>query len=109
MRERILFSLGLNLIDKNLKLVDTVNTSNWNWNWSIKTIGDEIWCCHSDGISVYDDTLHPLRQLKLGPTHDTALLSQGHNVIAGEDGLRIVLESGKTNANRAITYSTCII
>ena len=58
---------------------------------ALKSIGDEIWCCQRDGIGVYDYTLHHLRHFNQGWTHDASLLSQGHIVIAGEDGLRIVI------------------
>ena len=98
MRERIIFpatiSLALNLIDNKLRQVKTVKTSDWIW--TIKYIGDEIWCCQNDCIAVYDDTLDRLRHMKLGCTCDALLLSQGHILIAGFNGLRIVSTSGKT-------------
>ena len=86
-------NLALNLIDRELKQVKTVNTSGFPW--SIKPKGDEIWCCQQDFIDVYDDTKHHSRHLKLYWTRDAALLSQGHIVIAGENGLRNISKTGK--------------
>ena len=83
----------MNLFDQELKQVETVTTSDRQW--AIKSIGNEIWCCQRDGISVYDNTLHYLRHMKLGSILDASLLSQRHIVIAGVDGLRIVSKSGK--------------
>ena len=82
-------SLALNLIDNNMKQVKSLKISDSPL--ALKSIGDQIWCCQSDGICVFGDTLHHLIHLKLGWTYDTSLLSQGHIVIAGEDGLRIVI------------------
>ena len=110
-RERISYfstkNLAFNLIDKKLKKVKTIKTSDGAY--AITTIGDEIWWCQSDGICVYDDTLYLLRHLKLGPTDDAALLSQRHIVTAGFDGLRLVSKSGKMNDNPVIIYKTFIV
>ena len=103
-RERITYfattNLASHLIDKKLKPVKIVKISDWSL--AIKSIGDEIWCCQHDGICVFDDTLHHLRHMNLGWTRDALLLSQGHIVITGKNGMRIISKTGIVNVHLAI-------
>ena len=69
------------MIGCKLKKVKSIRASDYSW--SLKLIDGEIWSCQSDGISVNNTTLAPVRHIKTGSTKYVALLPGANVVIAG--------------------------
>ena len=57
---------------------------------ALRIIKQELWCCHKDGITLFDDQLRQLRVIQctgVGECHDVAELSNGDVIVAGSGGL----------------------
>ena len=62
----------------------------------LKLIDGEIWCCQTDGVTVYDIALTPVRCMNTSSTKDVALPLRGIVVIA-KDTLYEKSKSGYEN------------
>ena len=63
---------------------------------SLRVINQQLWCCHRDGITVFDQDLQQQRIMpsgKMGECHDVAQ-SNGDILIAAENGLHLLEETG---------------
>ena len=90
--EQILtLNLASDIVGRKLKQVKTIKPSHDPW--SLKLIDGEIWSCQSDGVSVFDTTLTPVKHLNIDCTYDVALLSAG-NVVFAAWSLRELSKSG---------------
>ena len=80
------------LLNQNLKYSKQVIMSAFPW--SLKLVGDELWSCQEDGISVYGPDFLLVRSIHLRWTRSAALLPDGNVVIAGLSGLQKVSKAG---------------
>ena len=68
--------------------------------FNLKLIGEELWHCHGDGITVYDCQWRKLRLIKLGRwTRSVAALDTKTVVIATQNGLMTISMLGKRTVN----------
>ena len=82
--------LASDIVGRKLKQVKTIEPSHGSW--SLRLIDGEIWSGQSNGVSVNDTTLTPVKHLNIGCTYDVALLS-GENVVFAGDTLREMSKS----------------
>ena len=96
--------LALERIGRRIEQVKTIRTQSHIW--SLKSIDNEIWCCQSDGVSVYGLTLTLVRCIDTGCAYDIAVLPGENVVIAGLD-LREMSKSGTEmhSLNRLTWYN----
>ena len=75
--------------------VQSGTKSNFRGSRNLKLIGEELWRCHIDGISVYDCQWKTLREIRLGRwAKSVAALDTKSVVIATPEGLVISSTSG---------------
>ena len=75
--------------------VQSGTKSNFRGSRNPKLIGEELWRCHIDGISVYDCQWKTLREIRLGRwAKSVAALDTKSVVIATPEGLVISSTSG---------------
>ena len=83
-------------MDETLKLRQVV-THDKPYVYSLKRIADELWCCHSRGITVYSFDLKELRNIRLdgGRTvYGVASLNVNDVVIATDESLSTCSKRG---------------
>ena len=63
----IVLQINLNDISKrSLRLTADAETDNSPLFTKLKLIGEELWCCHDGGITVYDCEWNTIREIRLG-------------------------------------------
>ena len=87
-------NLALNMNGRKLNQVKHVEISDHPW--TIRFIDGEIWCCQSNGVSVYDTTLTTVRRIDTGGVLDVVLLP-GENIFIAGSALCKMSKSGIEN------------
>ena len=66
---------------------------------SIHLIRDELWCCHSNGISIYSKDLKRLRQIENKEIGDVCSVIDIYDdaVVVGNNGIFLVSNTGETH------------
>ena len=65
---------------------------------AIRVIKQQLWCCHDDGVTVFDEHLQPQSKVPggaMGACYDVAQLENGDVMIAAEYGLYVLDTSGE--------------
>ena len=105
------FVLQINLNDitkRPLKITATLGTEPGSFVSSLKLISEELWCCHHNGITVYDCQWNKLREIRLDWwATSVAALDTKTVVIANFRGLMISSTSGTRMNVRVVKI--CII
>ena len=93
-----MFVLQINLSDiakRPLQITADLETAIYS---NLKLIGEELWNCHDDGITVYDCQWNKLREIRLGRwARSVAALDTKTVIIATSTGLVISSTSGASS------------
>ena len=65
----------------------------------LRIINGQLWCCHEDGITIFNEQLEkelPIKKGEMGECHDVAQhKDNGDTIIAAQYGLYLLADTGK--------------
>ena len=66
--------------------------------YSIRSINGELFCCHIEGLTIYDANFRPVHAIlkdDMGSFYDVAATGDGNFIVAAENGLFNVNREGR--------------